>query len=55
MGKNDDQIGQEAEDPSRTLDSVKPMYELGSSIGCYKLVSVLGEGGFGIIRALSAS
>jgi len=49
MGKNDDHIGQGAEDPSRTLDAVKPMYELGSSIGCYKLLSILGEGGFGMV------
>jgi non-specific serine/threonine protein kinase/serine/threonine-protein kinase len=31
------------------LDSIKPMYEIGSSIGCYKLLSVLGEGGFGMV------
>lgn len=49
MGKNDDHIGQGAEDPSRTLDSIKPMYEIGSTIGCYKLLSVLGEGGFGMV------
>jgi len=49
MGKNDDHIGQGAEDPSRTLDAVKPMYEIGSTIGCYKLLSVLGEGGFGMV------
>jgi len=49
MGQNDDHIGQEDEDPSRTLDAVKPLYELGSRIGCYKLLSVLGEGGFGMV------
>jgi serine/threonine protein kinase/WD40 repeat protein len=49
MGKNDDHIEQGAEDPSRTLDAVKPMYEIGSTIGCYKLLSVLGEGGFGMV------
>jgi serine/threonine protein kinase len=49
MGKNDDHIGQGAEDTSRTLDAVKPMYEIGSTIGCYKLLSVLGEGGFGMV------
>jgi serine/threonine protein kinase/formylglycine-generating enzyme required for sulfatase activity/dienelactone hydrolase len=49
MGQDDDHIGQEDEDPSRTLDAGKPMYEVGSSIGCYKLLSVLGEGGFGIV------
>ena len=49
MSQNDDHIGQEDEDPSRTLDAVKPMYELGSRIGRYKLLSVLGEGGFGMV------
>jgi len=49
MGKNDNHIEQGAEDPSRTLDAVKPMYEIGSTIGCYKLLSVLGEGGFGMV------
>ena len=49
MGQNDDHIGQEAEDPSRTLDAAKPLYELGSRIGRYKLLSVLGEGGFGMV------
>jgi hypothetical protein len=49
MGKNDDPIEQGAEDPSRTVDAIKPMYELGSRIGRYKLLSVLGEGGCGIV------
>jgi serine/threonine protein kinase len=49
MGKNDDHIVQGGEDPSRTLDSIKPMHEIGSTIGCYKLLSVLGEGGFGMV------
>jgi len=49
MVQNDDHIGEEAEDPSRTLDAVNPLYELGSSIGCYKLLSILGEGGFGMV------
>jgi hypothetical protein len=40
MGKNYDHIVPEAEGPSRTLDSTKPMYDLGSRIGCYKLLSV---------------
>ena len=48
MGQNDDHIGQEAEDPSRTLDAGKPLYVIGSRIGGYKLVSVLGEGGMGV-------
>jgi len=49
MSQNDDHVGQEAEDLSRTLASTKPLYELGSHIGCYKLLSVLGEGGFGMV------
>jgi len=49
MGRNDDHITQGDEDPTRTLGSIKPMYELGSRIGCYKLLSVLGEGGFGMV------
>ncbi|MCX5643356.1 MAG: serine/threonine protein kinase [Phycisphaerae bacterium] len=49
MSQNDDHIGQEGEDPSRTLDAVKPLYELGSHIGSYKLLRILGEGGFGIV------
>ena len=49
MGKNDDRIKQGDEDPTRTLHSIRPLYEIGSTIGCYKLVSVLGEGGFGMV------
>jgi WD40 repeat protein/serine/threonine protein kinase len=49
MGQNDDHIRPEDEDPSRTLDAGKPLYELGSHIGSYKLLRVLGEGGFGIV------
>ncbi len=49
MSQNDDHIRGEDEDPARTLDSGKPLYELGSHIGCYKLLSVLGEGGFGMV------
>jgi serine/threonine protein kinase len=49
MAKNDNHIEQEAEDSSETLDSTKPMYEIGSSIGGYKLLSILGEGGYGIV------
>jgi len=48
MGQDDDHIGQETEDPSRTLDAVQPMYGLGSHIEGYKLLSVLGEGGMGV-------
>jgi serine/threonine protein kinase len=49
MGQNEDHIGPEDEDPSRTLDGGQPLYELGSYVGGYKLLSVLGEGGFGIV------
>ena len=38
MGQNDDHIGQEDEDLSRTLDDDGLLYELGSCIGCYKLL-----------------
>ena len=49
MSQNDDHIKGEDEDPSRTLDAGQPLYELGSRIGGYKLLSVLGEGGFGMV------
>ena len=35
MSQNDDHIEPEAEDSSETLDSTKPLYELGSRIGGY--------------------
>ncbi len=47
MDQNDNHIKQEDEDLSRTLDGGKPLYEIGSRIGGYKVLSVLGEGGFG--------
>jgi serine/threonine protein kinase/WD40 repeat protein len=49
MGQNDDHIQEPAEDPSRTLDAGKPLHEPGSYIGRYKLLSILGEGGFGVV------
>ena len=49
MSQNDDRIKGEDEDPSRTLDAGKPLHEIGSRIGCYKLLRVLGEGGFGMV------
>jgi len=49
MGPKDDDIGQEGQDPRRTLDAGKTLYELGSHIDAYKLLKVLGEGGFGMV------
>ncbi len=49
MSQNDEHITGEDEDFSRTLEAAKPLYELGSRIGRYKLLSVLGEGGFGMV------
>ena len=49
MSRDDDHIGEDVEDASRTLDASGPLYELGSCVGGYKLLSVLGEGGFGIV------
>jgi WD40 repeat protein/serine/threonine protein kinase len=49
MSQDDDHLGQEDEDSSRTLDAGKCVYELGSHMGNYKLLRVLGEGGFGIV------
>ena len=55
MGKNNDHIGPEAEGPSRTLDSTKPMYDLGSHIGCYKLLSVLAAEGMATANGIETS
>ncbi len=49
MSQDDDHIGEGVEDPARTLDAGQPLYEIGSRIGGYKLLSVLGEGGFGMV------
>jgi serine/threonine protein kinase/tetratricopeptide (TPR) repeat protein len=49
MGQDDDHIGESVEDTSRTLDAGKLFHEIGSHIGDYKLLSVLGEGGFGMV------
>ncbi len=49
MGQNDDHIQERTEDPSRTLDAAKPLHEVGGHIGGYKLLSILGEGGFGMV------
>ena len=38
MSQNDGHIEREEEDPSRTLDAGKPLLELGSHIGRYKLL-----------------
>ncbi len=49
MGQDDGHIGEGVEDTFRTLDAGKLFYEIGSRIGDYKLLSVLGEGGFGMV------
>ena len=49
MGQHNDHVGQEDEGPSWALDAVKPFYEIGGHIGGYKLVSMLGEGDFGMV------
>jgi hypothetical protein len=41
MAQNDDHIGQEDENPSRTLDSGKPLHEIGSHMGGYTPLWVL--------------
>jgi serine/threonine protein kinase len=49
MNQNDNHTRKEDADFSRTLETGKPLYEIGSRIGGYKLLSVLGEGGFGMV------
>jgi WD40 repeat protein/serine/threonine protein kinase len=49
MSQDDDHVEKEEGDPSRTLDAGKPLHEIGSRIGNYKLLRILGEGGFGIV------
>jgi len=49
MGQNDDHIRQEDEDPSRTLDAVKPLYEIGSRIGRFRIEQEMGRGGMGVV------
>ena len=55
MAKNDDHIEPEAEDSSETLDSTKPMDEIGGSIGCYKLLSVVAAEGAATANGIEAS
>src|SRR5512147_638386 len=49
MDQNEDHIQSEDADPSRTLNTGEPLYAIGGYIGGYKLLSVLGEGGFGMV------
>jgi serine/threonine protein kinase len=49
MSQNSDHIKGEYQDSSPTLDASNPLHEIGSRIGNYKLLSVLGEGGFGMV------
>jgi len=49
VGQNDDHIGQEDEDPSRTLDAAKPLYEIGSQIGRFRIEQEMGRGGMGVV------
>jgi serine/threonine protein kinase len=49
MGQSDDHIKRQDEDAERTLDAGRPLHEIGSHIGGYKLLSILGEGGFGMV------
>ncbi len=50
MGQKDEHIEPRGDgDASETLASPKPLHEIGGHIGNYKLLSVLGEGGFGMV------
>ena len=49
MARNDDTIREKFMEFSEMTDSTKPMSEIGSTIGSYKLLGVLGEGGFGMV------
>ncbi|MGE5295777.1 MAG: hypothetical protein ACM3VT_13200 [Solirubrobacterales bacterium] len=48
-GQSDDHIKRQDEDPERTLDAGRPLHEIGSHIGDYKLLCILGGGGFGMV------
>ena len=49
MGRSDDHIRRQDEDPERTLDAGRPLHEIGSHIGGCKPLSILGEGGLGMV------
>jgi hypothetical protein len=50
MGRSDDHIRRQDEDPERTLDAGRPLHEIGSHISGCKPLSILGEGGFGLVH-----
>ncbi len=49
MSQNEDHSRTGDEDLSQTLAGGGPIYEIGGRIGSYKLLSILGEGGFGVV------
>jgi len=49
MDQKDDRVRQGDEDPSRTLDAGKPLYEIGSRIGRFRIEQEMGRGGMGVV------